>query len=158
MKTVDFTVAPLCEAQISAAAALEAECFADALHPDAFAVFVHAAANRYFAATLPNGTLLGYGGCSLAADEAEILTVAAAPAHRRCGIGRALVRAMLRDVSSRGAKHVYLECRASNEAAQRLYVSLGFAESGRRKNYYTRPREDAVLMALALPDPEAAEC
>ena len=43
-------------------------------------------------------------------------------------------------------------------AANNVLGALGFTENGRRKNYYTRPREDAVLMALALPDPEASEC
>lgn len=154
----EFTVVPLSEAHIPAAAALEAECFPDAVSPASFAAFVHAPSNRYFAALLPDGTPLGYGGYSLAADEAEILTVAVSPAFRRHGAGRALMLVLLRDARSRGAAHVYLEYRASNEAARSLYASLGFTETGRRRNYYSRPREDAVLMALALPVPEEPEC
>lgn len=143
-------ILPLDGAAVSAAAALEAECFPDALSADAFAAFVRADANHYYAALDADGNLTGYGGFCTAADEAEILTVAVAPHARRRGIARALMRCMLRHACAYGAETVFLEVRASNEAARALYRSLGFTQTGIRKNYYARPKEDAVLMALRL--------
>lgn len=144
-----IAVAPLREAQLAAAAALEARCFSDGVSAAALREFVLAEANHYYAAAA-DGEICGYGGFSLAADEAEILTVAVAPPYRRRGIARALMERMLADAAAQGGAVMYLDVRASNEAARALYEALGFAETGVRRNYYTRPREDAVLMKRAL--------
>jgi ribosomal-protein-alanine N-acetyltransferase len=81
-----------------------------------------------------------------AADEGEILNLAVAPGGRRRGLGRALVDAMLDTLADRGVRHVYLEVRESNAPARALYAALGFAEAGRRKAYYRRPVEDAIVL------------
>ena len=85
-----------------------------------------------------------------AADEAEILNLCVAPAARRSGSGRALVRAILRRVAALGARAAYLEVRQSNHAARRLYESEGFAPVGRRRAYYRRPVEDAIVLRSAI--------
>jgi ribosomal-protein-alanine N-acetyltransferase len=51
---------------------------------------------------------------------------------------------------SRGISRIWLEVRVSGGAARRLYEKFGFVESGRRRNYYTGPTEDAIVMSLAL--------
>ena len=79
---------------------------------------------------------------TLAAGESEILNLAVAPACRRQGVARALVRTLLSDVS--GA--VFLEVRASNEAARVFYNSLGFEEVASRPEYYEKPPEAAIVM------------
>ena len=139
-------ICALTEEQISAAAALEAGCFQDGVSESALRDFVYAESNHYLAALSEDGILLGYGGFSVAADEAEIITVAVSPDARRCGIGRALTQRMLDDACALGASVMYLEVRASNTAARALYTVLGFAEIGVRRGYYRAPREDAVLM------------
>ena len=83
-----------------------------------------------------------------AADEGEILNLAVAPAGRRRGLGRALVEAMLEALRTRGIRQVYLEVRESNSSARALYASRGFKEVGRRKAYYRRPVEDAIVLRL----------
>ena len=70
--------------------------------------------------------------------------VVASPAQRR-GLGRRLVQELLTMAGDRGAQSVYLEVRESNRAARALYSRVGFAETGRRKSYYSNPEEDAVL-------------
>ena len=105
--------------------------------------------NHYFSA-VENGELLGFGGYFSAVDQADILDVAVAPAHRRRGIARALVKAVLAEAEKDGVQTVFLEVRASNGPAIALYTSLGFTQSGKRKNYYTAPREDALLMLRPL--------
>ena len=56
----------------------------------------------------------------------------------------------LAELTARGVRTVYLEVRASNAAARRLYEALGFAEVGRRSRYYRRPVEDAVVLSAKL--------
>jgi ribosomal-protein-alanine N-acetyltransferase len=84
-----------------------------------------------------------------APGEAEILTLAVDPAHRREGVARDLVLNVLRTCPMLNLEHLFLEVAADNEAASRLYAGLGFEEVGRRKAYYTRgeaPPVDAVVM------------
>lgn len=97
-----------------------------------------------------DGVIVGYLALSSILDEGSIDNVAAAPGNRRRGIGNALVADAVRRSRGSGYSVVYLEVRASNEAAIRLYEKHGFAPVGRRKNYYTKPREDAILMTLVL--------
>ena len=72
----------------------------------------------------------------VAADEAEILTIAVAGTHRGQGIGWALMDAALRQMHTERVARVYLEVDEGNQAAIGLYRRLGFAEVGRRPSYY----------------------
>lgn len=90
--------------------------------------------------------LVGWGGIWCVADEAEIASVCVDPAYRRLGGGTKLLQTLLRQARLSGAQNVYLEVRASNQAAQELYRGAGFECIGVRKRYYTNPSEDAVLM------------
>ena len=84
----------------------------------------------------------------LAADEAELLTLATAPAARRKGFARALVCDGLAAVARRGARQCFLEVAATNIAARGLYQTLGFAQVGQRKAYYRGA--EGVADALVL--------
>ena len=77
----------------------------------------------------------------LAADEAEILSVAVMPDHRRRGTGRRLLEEALRHIYREGARNIHLEVEDTNLAAIALYRGVEFRESGRRKGYYARGRE-----------------
>ncbi len=101
-------------------------------------------------AVTDGGALAGYLCPSLLLDAGEILDVAVGREFRGAGIGRLLVESSLRLFREQGANRVYLEVRASNEAAISLYRALGFGESGRRKRYYENG-EDALLMDINLP-------
>ncbi len=92
--------------------------------------------------------IVGYVVALDAADEGEILNLAVAPAMRRTGLGRALVHEILEVLSDRGVRQVYLEVRESNAPARALYAAHGFKEVGRRKQYYRRPVEDAIVLRL----------
>ena len=153
----DYRILPWQESYGEDAARMERECFGETITAEAFCRFADAPANHYFCAVGANETLLGYGGISLVADEAEIITVAVSPAHRRQGIARALMEHMLR-LAEDALASVYLEVRASNTPAIELYRSLGFAGTGVRKNYYTSPREDAVLMMRSHGAEEMLSC
>ncbi len=88
----------------------------------------------------------GYVVALDAADEGEILNLAVAPGGRRRGLGRALVLEVLDALAGRGVRQVYLEVRESNAPARALYAAHGFTEVGRRKQYYRRPVEDAIVL------------
>ncbi len=86
-------------------------------------------------------------------DEAEVLTLATHPAHRRLGHGTAMLARFETEARMRGAAHAFLEVRATNTAAQALYAAQGYTETGRRKGYYrstSGARVDAILLGKAL--------
>ena len=81
-------------------------------------------------------------------DEAHIATIATHPDFRRQGIGERLMIVALLQAREEGARHVFLEVRAGNLAAQTLYKKYGFITTGVRPRYYKDNDEDAILMDL----------
>ena len=90
--------------------------------------------------------LLGYVWCRFVLDEGEIGNVATAPEERRRGAAAALLSALFAEAERRDAAQLGLEVRESNRAARSLYEKTGFLTVGKRKNYYEKPVEDAILM------------
>ncbi len=89
----------------------------------------------------------------LAADEAEILTLATETHARHKGLATALVKAATTRLRGEGAKSLFLEVAADNHPAQALYRKLGFKQAGRRRSYYERqvgPAIDADILRLSL--------
>ena len=85
-------------------------------------------------------------------DEAELLQVAVAAGSRGQGLAAQLLTAGFEQLRERQVSQVFLEVRASNTSAQRLYTGLGMQLAGRRKNYYPAVdgREDALLYTACL--------
>jgi ribosomal-protein-alanine N-acetyltransferase len=81
----------------------------------------------------------------LAADEAEVLTVAVVPERRQQGLGGGLMQAAAAEARARGATRLFLEVSTRNPAARGLYQGLGFAQVGRRKGYYANGADALVL-------------
>ncbi len=100
---------------------------------------------RTFFGAVENGRVVGCGGLQTIGEQGDILTVGVDPAHRQKGIGNALLEAMLAVFRQQGGRELFLEVRASNEPARRLYEKQGFAPISIRKNYYQAPLEDAVI-------------
>ena len=90
--------------------------------------------------------ILGYCSMQTVLDEGDILNVAVCRDRQKEGIGYFLVNSMLMLAEAQGIHLVHLEVREGNGSARRLYQRLGFLEDGLRKNYYTDPQENAVLM------------
>ena len=87
------------------------------------------------------------------ADEAEVYEVVVAPAHRRRGLGHALLAALATSARAAGARKIHLEVAADNLAARALYEGCGFEVTGRRKEYYKYSdgaAVDALLMTLPI--------
>lgn len=88
---------------------------------------------------------LGFIMARVAADEAEVLTLAVRPEARRQGVGAGLLAAALAGAVARGAGSMFLEVSDRNPAARMLYGSAGFSEVGRRRRYYADGADALVL-------------
>ena len=102
--------------------------------------------HEFIAALDASGRVLGYVGMMVVLDEGYISNVAVDPECRRRGIGDALIDRLCAVCREHELAFVSLEVRAGNAPAIALYEKHGFAVAGRRKNYYERPREDALIM------------
>ena len=91
-----------------------------------------------------------YGGMLITVDEGQITNIATHPDHRNKGLGLAVMRALLRHAKDEKLDSVSLEVRVSNAPALAVYKKAGFVEVGRRKNFYTKPTEDALIMEARL--------
>ena len=142
-----MTVVPMEERHLAALAEIEKACFHAPWSTD---MLREELGKGIFLVAEQDGAAVGYVGCQTVLDEGYIANVAVSPACRRQGIGRALVRALVSHARSQGLTFVTLEARASNAPAIALYEGAGFRRVGVRRNFYTAPTEDAVLMTLYL--------
>jgi ribosomal-protein-alanine N-acetyltransferase len=94
--------------------------------------------------------IVGYAVLWCVVDQGELANVAVVPGRRGKGLGRWLVGRVLDVARERGLTRVYLEVRASNERAARIYEDYGFREVGVRRAYYDQPREDARILMIEL--------
>jgi ribosomal-protein-alanine N-acetyltransferase len=99
---------------------------------------------------IEDGKLLGYVGMLCVLDEGQIVNVATHPDSRRRGVGRGLMSAIEQLAKDRGIVFLSLEVRESNIAARSLYSSLGWVECGIRKNFYSKPTENACVMTKSI--------
>lgn len=106
--------------------------------------------NIYYVARDLSGKIVGFAGIMLVADEAELLNIAVSGSFRGRGIGQELLTKVLSKASQKGTQRMLLEVRKSNTSAINLYHKNGFVELGERKNYYSNPKEDAIIMEKKL--------
>ncbi len=108
----------------------------------------------FLAAEDENGRAVGYAGLMYVLDEGYISNVAVSPDRRREGIADMLLTELYERAKAKKLSFLTLEVRESNIPAQSLYKKHGYTEVGRRKAYYSRPKEDAVLMTCFLSEEE----
>jgi ribosomal-protein-alanine N-acetyltransferase len=148
-------------ADLPAVTALEADLFPD----DAWTWEMFASelasgrAGRYYLVAEAAGRIAGYAGLlapmrkprspgtgAQAGGQGDVLTMAVATACWGQGIGTALLTALLTEAQQRGCDEVFLEVRADNPRAQRLYRKHGFSAVGLRRGYYQPSGADAIVM------------
>ncbi len=111
--------------------------------------FLEALESKYISTSVlleEDGTICGFCCMMAIGCEAELLNIAVLPEHRRKGYAALLLEKALLSLSENSVEDVFLEVRESNSPARRLYERFGFFEIGVRKNYYSQPKENAVLM------------
>lgn len=142
---MEYVIVPMDRSHLSQIAALEQECFSQPWSQAALEEELYNPQASFIVAEDGEGGVLGYAGLQVILDEGYIANIAVEQAARRHGVASALL-----DVFCRfGQAHLAfltLEVRASNQAAIALYRKYGFEEAGRRKNYYSQPKEDGIIM------------
>jgi ribosomal-protein-alanine N-acetyltransferase len=145
------------DSDISAIAAIEQRSFSDPWSERAFRdVLAHS--RMYFACLrdgggdgYPRPSVLGYVVAWFAGGQGEIANLAVDDSARGRGVGSALLDAAIEEARRHGTDEVFLEVRSSNARARQLYESRGFVEVGRRRRYYRRPVEDAIILRWTEP-------
>lgn len=125
---------------------IERACFPDPWPAHSFVELCDGSRSDCWVADV-DGLVVGYWVGNRVLDEAELANFAVAPEWRGRGIGRRLMQDFIDTVGGFERTTVYLEVRLSNAAALALYRSFGFQEVGRRPSYYSKPVEDALVMA-----------
>ena len=92
------------------------------------------------------GELIGYVGSQSVLGEADMMNLAVDSRFRRQGVAYALVCGLVEALKEKDVYSLTLEVRASNEPAKALYGKMGFVQVGRRPNYYSAPKEDALIL------------
>ena len=137
------------ESDIREMCRLERECFSSPWSEAAFTETMRSDGGVFFVCECDR-QIVGYAGAVCVLDECSITNVAVTEKYRRRGISRMLLDALEREVSGRGAFTVFLEVRVSNAPAISAYESRGYERCGIRRNFYSRPTEDAYVYKKEL--------
>lgn len=141
-----YKLVPVSRDNVDQVAEIEKECFSTPWSREMLLEAMENLTASFIAAEADDGTILGYAGVNVVMDEGYIDNVAVRKAYRRNGVASALLDVFIRFAQAHELAFLTLEVRASNEAAIALYTRHGFEEAGRRKNYYSDPKEDAIIM------------
>lgn len=136
---------PMDRIHIEQIAALERECFSTPWSEAMLTEVLFDSQASFIVAESEDGGVLGYAGLQVVLDEGYIDNIAVEPNARRHGVADELLDVFCR-FGEANLAFLTLEVRSSNAPAIALYRKHGFEEAGRRKNYYTKPTEDAVIM------------
>ena len=146
----DIELRPLREEDLEAVVAIESEVFTTPWQRETFAGLIGRDGVELIVMTDGDERVIGYAVLWCILDQGELANLAITPARRGAGLGRRLLDHVLEVARKRGVEKLFLEVRASNEAALRLYRAHGFVEVGTRRGYYENPKEDARVMLVTL--------
>lgn len=144
MKTVPFS-----EAHVEGIAQIEKECFSAPWSEESIKAELDNE-NAHFVVALSGEKVLGYIGVHEIVGEAYVANVAVSQKYRRFGIASALLGEAEKGAKERGCEFISLEVRKSNVPAISLYEKRGYTVRGVRKNFYSDPTEDGIIMTLDL--------
>ena len=145
------TFRPMVEADLYAVVAIEPAAFS---HPWTRKMFQEGLSSYQCWVMCADGVQIGHGVIQLILDEAHLLNITVRPQSQGQGYGLQLLEHLMAEAGRQGGRECFLEVRASNQSAYRLYERFGFNEIGRRRDYYpaANGREDALVMACTLLD------
>ncbi|MDO5383067.1 MAG: ribosomal protein S18-alanine N-acetyltransferase [Eubacteriales bacterium] len=143
---MDFLIRPMEERDIDEVESIEKKTFSVPWSATSFLDASQKSDNIYLVCEI-EGSIAGYCGVWTVLGEGNITNVAVAENFRRRGVARSLFDEMERQARAKAVDIFFLEVRTSNEAARKLYESLGYKQIGIRKRFYERPVEDAIVMS-----------
>ena len=141
----EFSIERLTYEHLGGIAELEELCFSLPWSEKALELLLEGS-NVGFVALDKNKRVVAYGGMLCVLDEGQITNIATHPELRRKGLGEKVTSALVEYGSQNGLNVISLEVRESNAAAISLYEKLGFLAVGKRKNFYSSPTENAIVM------------
>ena len=144
-----FLIRPFEERDVLEVSNLEKECFSSPWSESALRDELNNK-NALFLVCLYENRVVGYIGSIFVCDEMNITNVAVLSDMRRKGIGENLIKTLIQQAKQKNIKEIFLEVRESNFSAQALYNKLGFVFLGKRRDFYSSPREDAILMKYTI--------
>jgi ribosomal-protein-alanine N-acetyltransferase len=145
-----LVVRPAAATDVPGVVAIEREAFTQPWNRASFVDLVSAPEAIFLVADGQDGALAAFAIVYVAADQSELANLAVAKRARGNGLGRHVLEKVMESARARGARHMFLEVRESNAAAQALYTSVGFHAVARRRHYYQEPVEDALVLRLDL--------
>ena len=151
-----YEIVPMDRSHVPQIAALERECFSTPWTETMLNDALFDPQASFIVAEDEEGNILGYAGLHVIVDEGYIDNIAVEPDARRHGVASALLDVYCR-FGAVNLAFLTLEVRDSNLAARSLYRKFGFRDVGRRRNYYDKPTEDAILMTKFFREEGAAQ-
>lgn len=150
------SIEPMRRRHIRDALVIEEQCYPKPWTTGVFTSEIELArrGERFYVVACRDHELVGYAGLMFAPDEAHITNIAVHPKVRRGGIGRLLLVHLIETALLRQVESLTLEVRVSNNAAQGLYRSFGFAPAGIRQRYYENSEDALVMWAHDIQGPD----
>lgn len=148
MERMHVKIVPMTAEHLDEVAALERACFPAPWSRNMLAEELDNACSAFLVALDGEGSVVGYAGLQVVLDEGYIANIAVRQDCREKGVASQLLQVFIDFAKGSRLAFLTLEVRPSNTAAIILYGRHGFRTAGRRKNYYERPKEDALIMTL----------
>ena len=140
-----MTITKMLESHVSQIAELEKLCFHDPWSENSISSEVDNKLSLWLVA-IEDNRVIGYVGSQTVLGETDMMNIAVHPDHRKKGVATALINELVSSLALNGSHSLMLEVRASNVPAISVYTKMDFVEVGRRRNYYRKPREDALIL------------
>lgn len=149
MQEKNLHIRRMTESDITFVAGIEKECFSDPWTEEGLRAEL-SNKQAHFYVLESESTVAAYMGMHIVLDECYIANVAVSPCFRRKGYGRMLVENAVTVAKEHSCAFITLEVRKSNESAISLYSKCGFESMGERRNFYSHPVENALIMTETL--------
>ena len=143
-------IMPTDELHLDSIAEIEKMCFSTPWSRKSFADGMANSNIQTYYTAVTDGVISGYICIFHIFDDGDLLNIAVHPSFRRQGIAQMLMDKMYETLAEKGVNRITLEVRASNVSAQELYKKNGFKPIAIRKNYYSEPNEDGIVMEKRL--------
>lgn len=151
MKNQDISIREMTPEDVPAVLDIDRICFSEVWSGQVFLDLFQYMSNHYYVAEQGH-TVCGFAGISVAGDTADVMKIGVLPEYRRMGVAQQLLQALLVKAKETGCEQVMLEVRETNAAARQLYRKNEFRELAVRKQYYTQPVENGIVMNRKLTD------
>jgi [ribosomal protein S18]-alanine N-acetyltransferase len=139
-------VVPMRRRHLRSVMRIEEECYPRPWSATLFLSELAQRTSRYYRAATVGPMVVGFAGLMVVEDEGHVTTVTVDPQWQHRGVGTLLMLDLARAAPGLDVRHLTLEVRAGNDAAQGMYRRFGFAPAGLRRNYYAETGEDAIVM------------